>query len=651
MADQGAIGKYRPLEPVGSGGFAVVYRALDTVLEREVALKVLKPQHLGDPEFVERFFREARTVARLDHPAIIRIFDVASSDGRAYIAMELASDSLAGIIARRGAMPWPEALALLRPVCEALDYAHSMGLVHRDLKPANVLISRRGQPLISDFGFARATADGSASFSLAGGVLGTPGYIAPEIWDGGEAGKPADHYALACIAYELITGQVLFKADTPARAVTAHVVEGPQFPTAWPPGVPAGVRDVLTRALQRSPEARFPTAMACFEALSALPSGALDAPPDPRPAPPDPRPAASQRGFLARLGGEHGCTIILALALLLAVGGLGTLSQLRGMGAAPGSTPTARTGVVAATVEPSAELPPTAAPASPAPNASPAAPVAGPTATIAPSPTPDWAAEPAELGRVLEGGGEGVLFRAVSRDRALTPDSIPDTPACLQGLVINADGSPARHFRVVVAGVAERRRADHDHLTGTYAICGLRPGDWTVMIDEYLHNPLAREERAGHAVSFHASGAPGEIFYISFQAREPVTPAAELFPPAVDDPGPLDQHDGRWVGELTGRSQGSTVTGTFAFEVREGKVVFTGSDAPPCPWGDPDLRTTVAFGFSFAGLSAGDGVYYELAGVFTSPTEAEGTLSADRDGVPCLSDAVWRAWRAEGNGG
>jgi serine/threonine protein kinase len=114
------LGKYQPLAQIGSGGFAVVYRALDTSLEREVALKILKPKYLGDPEFVERFFREARTVARLAHPGIIAIYDVDTIDGRAYIAMELAAGSLGDRLAA-GPLPWAEALALLRPICEALD--------------------------------------------------------------------------------------------------------------------------------------------------------------------------------------------------------------------------------------------------------------------------------------------------------------------------------------------------------------------------------------------------------------------------------------------------------------------------------------------------------------------------------------------------
>ncbi|NTU82531.1 MAG: serine/threonine protein kinase, partial [Chloroflexales bacterium] len=382
-----ALGKYQPLAQIGSGGFAVVYRAMDTVLGREVALKVLHPKFLGDPEFVERFFREARTVARLDHPGIIRIFDVDSDGGRAYIAMELAADSLTDRLASRGPLPWGEALALLRPICEALDYAHEAGLVHRDLKPANILLARRGQPLISDFGFARASAEGSVSLSVSGGVLGTPGYIAPEIWDGQVAGPPADRYALACIAYEILMGQPLFKADTPARAVRAHIVEGPRFPAVWPPGVPPAVAEVLAQALRREPEKRFKSAIAFWGALNGLAATARPEPVGPPPEHKEPPaeqktpllpeqeaslntkgdPSPPQRSIFAQLGGQQGCTIAVTLALLLALGGLGSL----GLFSAAAPTAGATVSVANQETAPPTDAPPTDAPPTPPPTALP----------------------------------------------------------------------------------------------------------------------------------------------------------------------------------------------------------------------------------------------------------------------------------------
>jgi len=638
------LGKYQPLAQIGAGGFAVVYRARDTVLEREVALKVLKPQFLSDSEFVERFFREARTVAALDHPAIVKIFDVASSHGRAYIAMELATDSLSDRLSRQGALPWAEALALLRPLCEALDYAHELGLIHRDIKPANILLSRRGLPLFSDFGFARASAEGSVSMSMSGGVLGTPGYIAPEIWDGGQGGSPADRYALACVAYELLTGAVLFQADTPARAVRAHVVDGPRFPAQWPPGVPLGTSAVLARALHREPEGRFPDAMAFWDTLNAL----KDQPRPPVPTAPEPvtppPPVVPQPGPFAPLQGRPGCTLVVTLALLLAVGGFGSL--FLGSFVPDALTPTVvqATGFVQTSVVVQPSATPSSAPTATSIATAPA--TATPTATIAPSPTPGWTAEPAELGQLLPGGGEGELFVAASRDKALIPDILPDTPSCIEGRVVGADGAPLRQFRVELLKGSEVRRADHDFLTGTYAICALEPGDWEVRIANYLRYPTPPEEQAAHAVRFHASGAPGEIFYIVFQARAPLpAPAVPLFPPLVPSPRPPERYDGRWEGRLSGSAPTGPVSGFFAFRVREGKLVFTESSGIACPWGDPDLRADIADGFSFAGLAIGAAVYYELAAAFSSPTEAQGTLVADHAGTPCISGATWTARR------
>jgi len=264
MIEQGRqIGKYRLLAELGRGGFATVYRALDSQLEREVALKVLHPALLIDRAFVERFFREARTLARLRHPHIVTIHEMGEADGRVFLAMELAADSLAAQIAERGPRRWADVRTLLEPVAAALDYAHAAGVVHRDLKPANILIAEGGRPLLSDFGFARALGESNASFSASGGILGTPSYIAPEIWDGQRAGVPADSYALACIVFELLTGGVLFAGETPLKAVAAHAA-GPQLPASWP----AETTAVFRKALARDPAVRYQSAGAFVAALT-----------------------------------------------------------------------------------------------------------------------------------------------------------------------------------------------------------------------------------------------------------------------------------------------------------------------------------------------------------------------------------------------
>jgi serine/threonine-protein kinase len=206
------------------------------------------------------------------HPNIITVYEVGEADGRLYIAMELANGpSLAQTIADRGRLAWNEMLAILKPGCDALDYAHAQGIVHRDLKPANILLDKDRGALLTDFGFARIMGDNSVSMSLSGGILGTPAYIAPEVWELEVAKPAADIYALGCVVYEMLTGQVLFTGKTPMQIMRAHD-QGPQWsPTpAWSAGAPAGVETVLRQALARQPDARYSSAGAVWQALSDL---------------------------------------------------------------------------------------------------------------------------------------------------------------------------------------------------------------------------------------------------------------------------------------------------------------------------------------------------------------------------------------------
>lgn len=266
------LGKYHILGELGSGGFATVFRALDTTLDREVALKVLHPQLLVDQTTVARFQREARAAARLQHPNIVTIYEVGAVGERLYIAMALAEGgSLASRLAAQGTLPWAETLRLLQAISSALDYAHAQQIVHRDLKPANILLNADGIPWVTDFGFARLLADTSVTLSNSDVILGTPSYIAPELWERQTPTPAGDIYAMGCIVYELLTGERAFGGDTPLAVVSAHQ-QGFTPPTSWPREIPEAeaVEAVLLCALSKAPEERYARAGELVAALQAI---------------------------------------------------------------------------------------------------------------------------------------------------------------------------------------------------------------------------------------------------------------------------------------------------------------------------------------------------------------------------------------------
>jgi len=274
------LGKYEIVGELGRGGFATVYRALDTTLDRDVALKVLDPLLMRDRTWVTRFHREAKAIARLKHPHIVTIYEIGEAEGRLFIAMELVEGpTLKDHIAQQGRLSWEETLGTLAQVADALDYAHGEGILHRDLKPGNILLDPRKGAVLTDFGFARLVGESSQSVSISGGVVGTPAYIATEVWDGEEATPQTDLYALACIAYEMLTGEVLFGGKTPSVVMRKHLLDGPQFPDEWPAGVPDGVGGVLGQALTRDPGQRPGSAAALVTDLRTASTAAQPAPP------------------------------------------------------------------------------------------------------------------------------------------------------------------------------------------------------------------------------------------------------------------------------------------------------------------------------------------------------------------------------------
>ena len=279
------IGPYQILGELGKGGMATVYRAYQPSLEREVALKVLPEFLVEQPGFKARFHREAVAVARLQHPNILSVFDHGEQDGVTYIVSEYVDGGT--LAARMGApIQLDYCVRILRPIADALDYAHSEGVIHRDVKPSNILLDRRGVPILSDFGLARvAEAADSERLTQTGAMVGTPTYMAPEQCSGHEAGPPADIYALAVIAFEMVTGRVPFSAPTPLGVIAAHQVTPAPSPRKFNPSLPQVVEQPLLAGLAKDPARRPETATDFVEALSAaVSSGPSQYPLTPPPA-------------------------------------------------------------------------------------------------------------------------------------------------------------------------------------------------------------------------------------------------------------------------------------------------------------------------------------------------------------------------------
>lgn len=306
------LGRYELLETIGEGGFAIVYKGRDTVLDRPVALKELRPVLLQDKNWVQRFRREARTIARLDHLHIVPIFDVYEASGRLFIVMRLVEDgSLEKIIARQGALSWQNVLDIILPIAEGLDYAHANAVLHRDLKPANILLDAERGPMLSDFGLAKLVGEHSLSLTESGSIVGTPHYIAPEVWEGKGTTKKSDIYALGCILYEMVTGEKIFKGETPPAVMMAHF-KPLSLPVTWPDGVPEQISAVLHLALAQDPAERYATAAELLAGIRAIdqsqplparpvlapaqPAEAPAAPPPLEPSPEAPPPAPQESG-------------------------------------------------------------------------------------------------------------------------------------------------------------------------------------------------------------------------------------------------------------------------------------------------------------------------------------------------------------------
>jgi len=255
-------GRYEVQSLLARGGMATVYEALDTRLDRVVALKVMHPHLAEDPGFVSRFEREAKAAARLSHPHVVGVFDQGESDGLVYLAMEyIPGRTLRDVIREFGPLTTEQALVFLDPVLEALVAAHGAGFVHRDIKPENVLISDDGRVKVADFGLARAVSDAGSS-NTTGMIIGTVAYLSPEQVEHGDADGRSDIYSAGVLLYELITGSTPHSGESPLAIAYQHVNTDVPAPSGVKTDIPAEADALVVAATRRDPDLRYPTAAA-----------------------------------------------------------------------------------------------------------------------------------------------------------------------------------------------------------------------------------------------------------------------------------------------------------------------------------------------------------------------------------------------------
>ncbi|HEY3062241.1 MAG TPA: protein kinase [Chloroflexota bacterium] len=472
-------GRYRLLREIARGGMAVVWEAQDALLDRRVAIKLLHTQFANEPEFLERFRREARAAASLNHPNVVSVFDVGEdvSAGTPFIVMELVDgESLKERIRRAAPLPDAEIRQIGAALAATLDYGHRRGIVHRDVKPQNVLLGEDGRPRLTDFGIAQALA--SSQLTRTGAVMGSVHYLAPELVRGKPASASSDVYGLGAVLYEMATGRVPFSGETDLAIALAHVEEPPPAPRALNAHLGPDLERIILRALAKAPEARYlsgaelatelrngaqavhdpsltqriPTRPAAARAPRASAGPELAGPASARVAvrPGQLAPAGRRVTRPERRGASGGViALLLALAaILVALGagffGLASLSR-EGLAtpeptARPTSPPTAAPTappkpVVVASPTPAPEatatpVPPTPTPAPPSPTPAP------PTPTRVPaSPTPRTIAVPQLRGKSLDDAraalqavGLTVMVRGVNVnvERNVVADQSPD---------------------------------------------------------------------------------------------------------------------------------------------------------------------------------------------------------------------------------
>jgi len=256
--EQVLSGRYRVLRKIGGGGMADVYLCEDLSLGRRVALKVLLQRFLDDPNFVERFRREAKAAAGLNQANLVSIYDWGEVDGMYFIVMEyVEGETLKDLVRRQGRLGGSEAVRILLQLLAALEFAHRTGIVHRDVKPQNVMLDRHGNVKVMDFGIARV---GDSGMTEAGSILGTAQYLAPEQAKGQRVDERSDLYSVGIVLYEMLTGTVPFKGDSAVTVALKHVNEMAAEPAQLVPGLPYALNQIVLKAIAKDPDQRYQTA-------------------------------------------------------------------------------------------------------------------------------------------------------------------------------------------------------------------------------------------------------------------------------------------------------------------------------------------------------------------------------------------------------
>jgi serine/threonine-protein kinase len=325
------VGGFVIEEVLGEGGMARVFRARQSEPSRAVALKVIRSDHARNAAYRQGFVTEKATLASLEHPSIVPIYAAGDDDGVLYIAMRLIDGvDLKTRIANQGRLSIRETVDILRPVADAIDYAHEMGVIHRDLKPANVILDRRGRPYLTDFGIGEPT-DAKSAGPIAAIAMGTVEYMAPELatpGDGSAVGQAIDVYALGCIAFECLAGKPPFVRDSPDAVIAAHVNDQVPSLRAMRAEIPKAVDELVGKALAKDPAARFGTAGEFVSGLETVARAASQGSTQPVVLPEMQRPSARARRWLganmplAVIGSSLGA-IALAVAVVMAIGGGG----------------------------------------------------------------------------------------------------------------------------------------------------------------------------------------------------------------------------------------------------------------------------------------------------------------------------------------